>query len=107
MSGVENSLGIGKEATSYCPDADLGHADAQRHIGDILYQGAYGQKADPVRAWVWYSLSAQNGDEVAMRQLSRLTDELTPEQMDQAKRRLAAWKPGQCMEELTQTQKET
>jgi TPR repeat protein len=70
------------------------------HIGDILYHGAYGRSADPVRAWVWYSLASQNGDEVAKMRTARLTDELTPEQLEEAKRQLAAWKPGQCTEEL-------
>jgi TPR repeat protein len=53
-----------KAIGTYCHNADLGHADAQMHIGDILYQGAYGRKADIVGAWVWNSLAAQNGDEV-------------------------------------------
>lgn len=26
-----------KEANTYCPNADLGHADAQLHIADLLY----------------------------------------------------------------------
>jgi outer membrane protein assembly factor BamE (lipoprotein component of BamABCDE complex) len=90
-----------KEASTYCPNADLGHPDAQRHIGDILYHGAYGRSADPVRAWVWYSLAAQNGDEAAKAAVTQLTAELPSDQLEDAKRQLAAWKPSQCMQELT------
>jgi outer membrane protein assembly factor BamE (lipoprotein component of BamABCDE complex) len=100
-SGVPNSTDIGKQAGVYCPNADLGHADAQLHIGDIYSHGSNGQKVDPVRAWVWYSLAAQNGDAQAAEQLYRVTAELTAEQLDEAKRQLAAWKPGQCLQELT------
>jgi hypothetical protein len=98
--------GAYKEAGIYCPNADLGHSDAQLRIAAIYDYGAYGKKIDPVRAWVWYSLASQNGDEVATRQVSRLTDELTSEQIEEAKRRLAAWKPGRCMQELTSDENE-
>ncbi len=100
---MEETPGVGayKEAGIYCPNADLGHADAQLRIAVIYDYGGYGKKVDPVRAWVWYSLASQNGDDVATRQVSRLTDELTSEQIEEAKRELAAWKPGQCMQELT------
>jgi hypothetical protein len=84
----------------YCPNADLGHADAQFYIGDIYYHGGYGQKVSPVRAWVWYSLAAQNGDGQAAEQLTRVTAELTLEQLEEAKRQLVEWKPGQCMQDL-------
>lgn len=86
---------------TYCPNADLNHADAQLYIADIHYYGAYGHRQDPVRAWVWYSLAVQGGDAQAAQQLVRVTAELTPEQLEEARRQLVAWKPGQCMQELT------
>jgi hypothetical protein len=95
-----HTQGIGKEAGAYCPNADLGHADAQLHIGDIHYHGAYGQNVNPVRAWVWYSLAMQGGDAQAAQQLSRITAELSPEQLAEAQRQLAVWQPGQCAKEL-------
>jgi hypothetical protein len=94
------TLGIAKEARTYCPNADLGHADAQLHIGDIHYHGAYGQEADPVRAWVWYSLAAQGGDAQAAERLARVTAGFTPEQLAEAQRQSTAWQPGQCAQEL-------
>ena len=90
-----------REAGIYCPNADLGHADAQLHIAIIHDYGIFGKNANPVRAWVWYSLASRNGDEAAKTRITSLTDELTPEQLEEAKRQLASWKPGQCMQELT------
>lgn len=96
---------IRKEAGVYCPNADLGHADAQLHIGNIHYYGAYGQKIDLVRAWIWYSLAAQSACAIAAEQLARVTAELNPKQLAEAKRQLAAWQPGQCIEDLIPDQK--
>jgi TPR repeat protein len=89
-----------RAAGAYCPNADLGHADAQVHIGDIYYEGTYGRKFDPVRAGVWYSLAAQGCDAQAAERLSQVTAKLTPEQQAQAMQQLAAWQPGQCAQEL-------
>jgi len=58
-----------------------------------------------VRACVWYSLAAQNGDAQASEQLPRVTSELTSEQLQEAKRQLALWEPGQCIQELTADRK--
>ena len=61
-------------------------------------------KVDQARAWVWYSLAGHNGDEVAMEQATRLTEELDPEQLVEAKRQLAEWEPGQCAQEMTRVE---
>ena len=100
------TVGIAKEAGTYCPNADLGHADAQHYIGDIYNYGKYAKNVDRVRAWVWYSLAIQNGDAQAVEQVVRVTAEMTSEQLEEAKRQLGAWKPGQCMQELTPDEKE-
>jgi uncharacterized protein YceK len=104
ISGDSNLVGI-HEARTYCPNADRGNADAQMYIGDMHYLGAYKLKRDPVRAWVWYSLAAQKGDALATEQLSKVTAELTPEQLEEAKRQLEAWQPGQCIKGLVPDQK--
>jgi hypothetical protein len=104
--GVPNTVDIGKQAGVYCPNADLGHTDAQLYIGDIYYHGTFGQKTNRVRAWVWYSLAAKGGDGRALAQLARVTAELHPAQLEEAKRQLADWKPGQCMENLGKDQSE-
>lgn len=92
---------FGRAAVAYCPNAYLGHADAQIHIGDIYYQGIYGRKFDPVRAWVWYNLAAQGGDAQAMEQLSGVTAEFTPDELKEARQRLHEWKAGQCVNDLS------
>jgi hypothetical protein len=104
ISGSSNQVGI-MDAGTYCLNADLGHADAQMYIGDMHYLGAYKLKRDPVRAWVWYSLAEQKGDALATEQLSKVTAELTPEQLAEAKRQLATWQAGQCIKDLVPDQK--
>jgi hypothetical protein len=99
INRASNQAGI-YEARTFCPDADRGNADAQMYIGDMHYLGAYKLKRDPVRAWVWYSLASQKGGELAMQQLSKVTTELSPEQLAEAKRQLEAWQPGQCIKGL-------
>jgi hypothetical protein len=37
--------------------------------------------------------------------VKRITAELTPEQIVEAKRQLADWQPGQCAQELTSDEK--
>ena len=104
VSAQEETItqGVVKEAGAYCPNADLGHADAQLHIGDIYYSGSYGQEVDPVRAWVWYSLAAKGGEMQAAEKLAQVTAVLSPEQLAEAQRQLAAWQPGHCLQELVQ-----
>jgi hypothetical protein len=88
------------EIGSYCPNADLGHADAQKHIGDIYYFGVYLVDIDLIRAYVWYSLAAVNGDEDAKMLLSEVTSKLTPDQLREAQYNLERWAPGQCKKDL-------
>jgi hypothetical protein len=104
-TGRGNTAGIIKEAGIYCPNADLGHADAQLHIGDIYHYGEYGSKLDPVRAWVWYSLADHNGEPKAAEKLTRITAGMSPKQLEEAKQELTIWKPGQCMQDLATDQK--
>jgi hypothetical protein len=104
--GVPNTLDIGKQAGVYCPNADLGHTDAQLYIGDIYYHGTFGQKVNRIRAWVWYSLAANGGDAKAVEKLAQVTAELNAGQLEESKRQLADWKPGQCMENLGKDESE-
>ena len=41
--GIDPDWLLNKAAGTYCPYADLGHADAQLDFGDIHYHGIYGQ----------------------------------------------------------------
>jgi hypothetical protein len=91
---------LNKEIGTYCPNADLGHADAQKHIGDLYYLGTHGIKRDLILAYVWYSLAAMGENKEATKQLQPLVDELSPHQADEAVRQLLDWKPGQCERDL-------
>jgi hypothetical protein len=55
-------LKLNKEIGTYCPNAELGHSDAQKKIGDLYYEGLPGLKKDYIQAYVWYSLVKTNGD---------------------------------------------
>jgi hypothetical protein len=96
---------ISDEAKWFCPQADDGIADPQRRIGDLLYYG-YGEtpNRDLVRAYVWYSLAAKGCNSEAQIRLLALEKQLTDEELQDARRRLDAWKPGhgQCMKDLTE-----
>jgi len=91
---------LNKEIKAYCPNADSGQADAQKHIGDLHYLGTHGIKRDLILAYVWYSLAATGGNTEATRQLYSLIDELSPDQSDEAVRLLLDWEPGQCERDL-------
>jgi len=91
---------LNNEIGTYCPRADMGDADAQKHIGDLFYHGIYGIKRDLILAYVWYSLAAMGENKEVTKQLQSLVDELSPHQADEAVRQLVNWEPGQCEREL-------
>ena len=79
VADSESTLSLKKEIGIYCPNADLGHADAQKHIGDLYYLGTYEVEKDIIRAYVWYSLAAQNGEAAAKETVELITANLNPE----------------------------
>jgi hypothetical protein len=98
LSGAEWNLY--KDIGTHCPNADLGHADAQTYVGDLHYLGAYGLEKNLIQAYVWYSLAAKNGYSYATKQLEKVVIELSPEQLVEAQHRLEQWQPGQCERDL-------
>ena len=84
------------ESGVYCPNADSGHADAQRKIADIYYYRLYGVRQDLQQAYVWYSLSAKGGNYESDVQLEEVISEMSSEELAEAKELLEHWKPGQC-----------
>jgi TPR repeat protein len=89
-----------KDVGSFCPNADLGNADAQYQIGN-LYNFTYGNpKRDPISAYVWYSLAADGGNLEAEKYLRFVASELNHDQLEEAQHRLEHWKPGQCRSDL-------
>ena len=82
------------DTSPFCRNANSGHANAQKHIGDLYYFSYYNFfEKNLVSAYVWYSLAANNGHKGAAEQVDILTRELSPEQLSKAQIRLEEWKP--------------
>ena len=96
---------LNKEIGTYCPNAELGHSDAQKKIGDLYYEGLPGLKKNYIQAYVWYSLAKTNGDLSGAPRLSDTINQLTPEELIEAKHRLETWKPGKCEIKLREPNK--
>ena len=88
------------EVGAYCPNADLGHADAQKYIADIYFYGYYNVKQDLQRAYVWYSLAANGGDGDAAERLALVASKLTSAQLLDTEQLLEQWEPGQGKKDL-------
>ena len=90
-----------KDIDLFCPEAELGKADAQTQIGDLYYVGSYGLfDKDLIQAYVWYSLGSKNGNSYAASLVEKVRRELTPEQLLLAEDRLERWEPGRCRMDL-------
>ena len=96
----ETAWRLDREVKTYCPNADLGHADAQTYVGDLHYLGAYDLEKNLIQAFVWYSLAANNGNTHAAVQLEKVVIELSPEQLVEAQHQLEQWESGQCERDL-------
>ena len=106
VASVDYAWVLYKEIETYCPNADLGHADAQTYIGDLHYLGAYGIERNLIQAYVWYNLAANNGNSYASEQSDKLMHELSPQQLSKAQAHLEEWKPGQCERDLMEAMPE-
>jgi len=105
FSDEDTAWRFGNEVGTYCPNADLGHADAQKRIGDIYYT-EFHTHPNPVnndlkRAYVWYRLSYEGGDKDAEDSLKQVESELTPQKLAEAQQLFEQWRPGNCQIDLT------
>ena len=82
-----------------CEDADMGDATARRAIGLHYWRGWWPAERDVVLAYQWLSLATQANDSAAPAFRVTLAAEMTGEQIDEAERRVARWKPGICITE--------
>lgn len=73
-------------------DAERGDADAQYMVG-FLYARGEGVRRDLVRAYLWFTLAARRGDEVAAEALAGLARRMTPEQISEAETLARDWRP--------------
>jgi uncharacterized protein len=72
--------------------ADQGRAKAQGNLGRMYALGE-GVPEDDVQAYMWLSLSAAQGDETAIANKDVMRKLMTPEQIAQAQKLSAEWKP--------------
>jgi len=64
----------------YRQAAYLGNAEAQNNLG-LIYRNGESLPPSPVVAYAWFALSAAQNNDVAGRNLSDLTDTMSPEQV--------------------------
>ncbi len=78
-------------ANWYRRAAEQGHVTAQNMLG-LAYRDGMGVDQDAIEAYKWLSLAAQQV-RTAATSLELISAALTPDQIDEAKRRIANWKP--------------
>jgi TPR repeat protein len=76
------------------PLANQGYAPAQFNLG-AMYDHGRGVAKDYVEAYKWFNLSGVGGNEDAAEARILLESRMTQEQIAEAQRRAAAWKPNQ------------
>ena len=76
----------------YRKAADQGHADAQYNLG-LMYAQGEGVPEDDVQAYKWWNLAAAQGNESTKYSKAILEKEMTREQIAEAQRLSAEWKP--------------
>jgi TPR repeat protein len=72
--------------------ADQGNARAQLYLG-LKYGKSEGVPESKVDAYFWWNLAAAQGDEAGRFHKGLIMEKMTREQIAEAQRRSAAWKP--------------
>ena len=72
--------------------AEQGLAQAQYYLG-VMYHDGKGVDKNYIASYMWFSLVAAHGDVESQRQISILERMMTPSQIAEAQRLVAAWKP--------------
>ena len=83
---------LAEAARLYRAAAERGNTDAQFNLGRLYAEGV-GVPRDLVEAYVWFGLAAAQGRRGAEERRHELAAELTPEQLAEAERRIAAFRP--------------
>ena len=73
-------------------DAARGDGDAQYLVGFLYFRGE-GVAVDLVRAYLWFSLAADQGDRFAMDELAGLARRMTAAQISEAEALARDWEP--------------
>ena len=58
-----------------------------------FYQGGLGVPLDYVQSYMWFSLSANNGFKDALKARDSVAQNMTPQQLTEAKNLVENWKP--------------
>jgi TPR repeat protein len=74
------------------PLADQGDARAQYNLG-VIYEYGEGVPENDVQAYKWMNLAAAQGNETAKKNKGIVEKEMTREQIAEAQRLSAKWKP--------------
>lgn len=72
--------------------AEQGYATAQSNLG-WMYENGRGVEQDYVQAYKWYSLGAAQGNKFGKESLGTLVENMTPDEIAEAQRLAAEWKP--------------
>lgn len=72
--------------------AGAGLVPAQHTLG-LLYANGDGVRQDFVRAYLWFSVSAKRGNQVAAKDRDAIAKRMTADQLREAKALVANWKP--------------
>lgn len=94
-----NGFGVERDYTEAArwarPAAEAGRAGPQVILG-TLYMNGHGVEQDFVSAYMWLTLVANNRDAASGgRLIEFLTARMTPEQLEEARRRVRDWRPRQ------------
>jgi len=72
--------------------SEQGHPRAMHDLG-VIYAKGLGVPPDYVCAHMWFSLSAAKGEQIAVKNLERAERQMTPAQINEARRLARDWKP--------------
>jgi TPR repeat protein len=72
--------------------AEQGYSSAQSALG-VMYTEGLGLLLDYVEAHKWFAIAAAQGNEGAKKNLASIAERMTPEQVGEAEKLAAAWKP--------------
>jgi WD40 repeat protein len=87
----------GKARYWLCKAAENGHFQAQLELGQWYWRGPKGVPRDIRKAYVWYSLAAeQGGNAWDVWELRAIANQMTREQQAEAEQLLEGYQPGQC-----------
>ena len=74
------------------PLAQGGDVDAQYTLASMYLKGQ-GVSEDKVHAYMWYALAARKGDKDAASDRDQIASTMTPQQVEEGKKLVAAWAP--------------